>query len=754
MSLSASPEARWTSVGLTEEEYREIVRRLGREPNDVELGLFGVMWSEHCSYKSSRKLLKILPSAGERVRLGPGENAGVLDIGGGWAVALRIESHNHPSAVEPYQGAATGVGGIVRDILSTGARPVALLDALSFGLPDSPRDRALLRGIVEGIGGYGNCLGVPTVGGETVFHSGYDGQPLVNVMCVGLVRLERLVRGRAEGEGNVLMLVGARTGRDGIHGASLLASRGLSEGGEDKRPAVQVGDPFIGKRLIEACAELVEAGWVAGLTDLGAAGLTSAAAEAAGRAGRGVVLELDRVPLREDGMTPYEIMLSESQERMLIIATPEGAGRVEAACRRWGLEAAAVGRVTGDGYLRVRWRGREVAAVPVRDLTEAAPAYERPWRAPAPVTPEPGRGVAAGPSRGGAAAPSHGGAPRPADPSEAFLDFLSSVHVASRAPVYRRYDHEVQTNTVLRPGHDAAVIRVRGTRKGLALATDGAGRWGGLDPYYAGAIAVAEAARNVSCVGAEPIGLTDCLNFGNPEDPHVMWQFRRALEGIRDACLALGIPVTGGNVSFYNETDGRQIPPTPVVGMVGLIEDIERLVPSSPRCPGALWLLGGGAVSQEGSLWQMWREGRVHGQCPPLDLSLEAAVQALVREAAGHGWIRAAHDVSDGGLLVAAAEMALSPEIPWGLRLQLPEAGDAWTAAYGEGGARVLVVPAGPEAERALMRRAEERAVPCREVGRLTEDGRVIVKSGRDAWVDVAAERAARAWKEGWAWLL
>lgn len=734
--MSASPTGRWAAVGLTEEEYRDIVSRLGREPNDLELGLFGVMWSEHCSYKSSRRLLKGLPSTGERVRLGPGENAGVLDIGDGWAVAVRIESHNHPSAVESYQGAATGVGGIVRDILSTGARPVALLDSLSFGLPDSPRNRGLLRGIVDGVGGYGNCLGVPTVGGETVFHRGYDGQPLVNVMCVGLVRQEHLVRGRAEGEGNVLMLVGARTGRDGIHGASLLASRGLSEADEDKRPAVQVGDPFLGKLLVEVCAELVEQGCAVGINDLGAAGLTSAAAEAANRAGRGVVLELDRVPLREAGMTPYEIMLSESQERMLVITTPEAAQRVETACRRWGLEAAAVGRVTGDGFLRVRWHGREVAAVRVRDLTEAAPAYERPWCPPA------------------AQMPSRADKPRPSDPSEAFLDFLASVHVASRAPVYRRYDHEVQTNTVLRPGHDAAVIRVRGTRKGLALATDGAGRWGELDPYYAGAIAVAEASRNVTCVGAEPIGLTDCLNFGNPEHPQVMWQFRRVLEGMRDACRALGIPVTGGNVSFYNETDGRNIPPTPVVGMVGLLPEIERRCPSSPGCPGTLWLVGGGPAILDGSLWQMWHEGRVHGQCPPLDLSLEAAAQSVVREAIRNGWIRAAHDVGDGGLLVAAAEMALAPDVPWGLRLQLPEAEDAWAAAYGEGGARILVVPAGPETERALARLAGERAVPCRQVGELTDDGRVVVKSGSDAWVNVAAERAARAWKEGLAWLL
>ncbi len=600
------------TYGLKPAEYDQIRELLHREPNELELALFGAMWSEHCCYKSSRHLLKQLPKDGPQVLVKAGEeNAGVVDVGDGWAIAMKIESHNHPSAVEPYQGAATGVGGIVRDVFTMGARPIALLNSLRFGFPDEPRARYLLAGVVAGIGDYGNCLGIPTVAGEVFFDASYRGNPLVNAMCVGLLRQDKLTRGAASGAGNLLLLLGNRTGRDGLHGATF-ASATLEGEGTDKRPSVQVGSPFLEKLLIEACLELLERGLLVGLQDLGAAGLTSSSVEAASRAGSGVEIDVAAVSRSEAHMTPMEVMLSESQERMLAVVAPERADAVRDVLDRWGLRSDVIGRVVEDPVVRILEDGRPCAAVPVSALTDAAPSYDWPASPTAIQAPE----------------------PLPRDP----LALLAHPNVASKRWVFREYDQTVQAATAATDDADAALVLLPGGKRAIALSTDGNAR--SDDPYLAGALAAAEAARNVSCTGATPWAITNCLNFGSPEKPHSMWQLKRAIEGLADAARALDVPVISGNVSLYNEADGSAIRPTPVVGMLGLLDDVDKRTTIGFKRDGdAVVLLG-----------------------PPsgaLDLRTEAEVQRVCREAIAAGIISSAHDCSDGGLLVALAECCL-----------------------------------------------------------------------------------------------
>jgi phosphoribosylformylglycinamidine synthase subunit PurL len=629
-------------VALTADEYLDIVERLGREPNDVELGMLGVLWSEHCSYKSSGPLLRQLPTEGRHVLQGPGENAGAIDVGEGWAVVFKVESHNHPSAIEPYQGAATGVGGILRDVIAMGARPVALLDSLRFG--PLTRSRRHFEGVVAGVGGYGNCIGVPTVGGEVYFEECYAGNPLVNAMCVGLVRTDRLKRARAEGDGSLLLLAGAQTGRDGIHGASF-ASLELDREAESRRPAVQVANPFLEKCLLEACMELADRPGVVAIQDLGAAGLTSAVAEVAARAGAGAWLDVAGVPRRERGMTPYGVMLSESQERMLIVVERGHVHELAGVFARWDLEASVIGEVTGDGQLTILDGGERIASIPVALLTEA-PVRRLEGRPPAlqPAMLNLDRLIA-----------------EPPDLGAALRRLMASPNLCSRRPVFRRYDHMVGDATVGPPGGDAAVLRVPDSRLGIAVTIDGNGRYCALDPWLGAQIAVAEAARNLVATGARPLAVTDCLNFGSPERPEVYWQLQRAVAGIAAACRALDVPVVSGNVSLYNESEaGGSIDPTPVIGMVGLLQDYGRRLDPAFRVDGDFVLLAGRSGNDlGGSEYMKVLHGEVGGSPPAIDLARERAAQAFVLDAAASGLLRTAHDVAEGGMLVALAECCL-----------------------------------------------------------------------------------------------
>jgi phosphoribosylformylglycinamidine synthase subunit PurL len=646
------------ALGLTDGELERIVALLEREPSHFELAVFSLLWSEHCGYKHSALLLKRLPSQGKRVLQGPGENAGVLDLGGGEAVCFKVESHNHPSAVEPFQGAATGVGGILRDIIAMGARPVALLDGLRFAPGDPRFDRA-----VAGIGAYGNSVGVPTVGGEAVFDDAYSDNVLVNAMCVGLLAADRIARAGATGPGNLVVLYGATTGRDGIGGASVLASQELGEDDADKRPTVQVGDPFLGKKLIEVSVELVESGLVESLQDCGAAGLASSLSEMARECG--IDLHLDRVPLREQGMEPWEVMISESQERMVAVVRPQMLQAVQALCDRWELHHAVVGEVTDTGLLRALWEDEVVGEIPARFLTDECPRYR--------VEPQPRERPCDTVSQGALDAPPH---------ADALVELLGTENLRSRGWIYRRYDHLVGSRTVRRPGLDAAVLRLRPGYRGLAVSLDGTGRMGRLDPWTGGALAVLEAARNVACTGAEPIGLTDCLNFGNPEKGGVAWELVEAIEGMAQACETLGVPIVSGNVSLYNETDGRAIDPTPVVGCVGLLEDV-RAVPRGWREGDVVLLAGASNVALAGSEYQA-RYGTVAGRPARLELAAEAAlVEVLWRSAPRCSLV---HDVSLGGLAVALAKAALWSGL--GAEVTLPDDPRAW---FGEGGGQALL---------------------------------------------------------------
>ena len=683
--------------GLTKEEFERAVAILGRTPNLTELGIFSVMWSEHCSYKSSKVWLKTFPTSGPRVICGPGENAGVIDIGDGDAVVFKIESHNHPSFIEPYQGAATGVGGILRDVFTMGARPIAILDSLRFGSPQHPRTRHLVAGVVAGIGGYGNCVGVPTVGGECEFHPSYDGNILVNAMCVGLARAGRIFYSAATGPGNLVVYVGAKTGRDGIHGATM-ASAEFGADASEKRPTVQVGDPFTEKLLIEACLELMERDAIVAIQDMGAAGLTSSSVEMAGKGGLGIELDLDRVPVRETAMTAYEIMLSESQERMLMILRPGSEAEARQIFEKWELDFAVIGRVTETGRLILRHAGGVGADIPIGPLVAEAPLYHRPWYR---RDPEPEVDPVAVPDR---------------DPLDCLQRLLASPALASKRWIWEQYDHLVMGNTVKRPGGDAAIVRVSPNGKALALATDCTPRYCRADPVRGGAQAVAENWRNLTAVGAEPLAITDNMNFGNPERPEIMGQFVGAIEGMREACLALNYPVVSGNVSLYNETSGIAILPTPVVGGVGLIADAQSAVDLALKSDGDALILVGETGGHLGcSLYLREIEGSEAGPPPPVDLAAERRNGDFVHGEIRAGRVAACHDLSDGGLLAAIAEMAMAGER--GVYLEVAPDGMTRIAyLFGEDQGRYLIETAYCET---LLAAASAAGVPASVIGRV-----------------------------------
>ena len=719
-------------AGLTAEEYDRILSQLGREPTYAELGLFSALWSEHCAYKHSRVFLARLPQRGPHVLQGPGENAGAIDIGDGWAVVFKIESHNHPSFIEPFQGAATGVGGILRDIFTMGARPIAILDSLRFGELDNPKTLRLVNGVVSGISWYGNCFGCPTVGGEIAFAPEYAGNPLVNVMCVGLVRADQLVRARADGPGNPVFYVGNKTGRDGIHGATM-ASATFDEHAEERRPTVQVGDPFTEKLLLEACLEVMRTGAVVGIQDMGAAGLACCTSEMPARSGTGMDVELSRVPQRETGMTPYEILLSESQERMLLVAARGREEEVRRIFVKWELEAVEIGRVTEGGELTARLNGEVVARVPV-DLLAEAPKYRKPTTEPSELAER----RAFDPLT----------LPEPRDYGDALIGLLGSPTIASKEWAFRQYDQQVGINTVILPGSDAAVLRVKGTRRALAVSTDGNGRHVFLDPRQGAAMAVCEAARNVCCSGAEPRGVTDCMNFGSPERPEILWQFSEAIEGIALACRALELPVVGGNVSFYNETSGQAILPTPIIGVVGVLDDASLRATQWFKGPGhRVALLGPASVSLGGSEYLWARHRRLAGRLASLDFEAERRVQRAVRAAVSAGLVTAAHDCSEGGVAVALAESCVTGRAVMGCEATLVTADRTDLALFGEGPSRVVIA-----VEAARAREFEglmaESAIPWRWIG-TTGGERLVIRVGPQMVVDVDAGQLGRAWRSG-----
>jgi phosphoribosylformylglycinamidine synthase II len=708
------------ALGLSDDELERIRRTLGREPNANELAMYGAMWSEHCSYKSSKVHLRALPTEGPRVLVGPGQDAGVIDVGDGMAVVFKMESHSHPSAIEPYQGAATGVGGIVRDIISMGARPVALLDPLRFGPLSDERNRWLFGGVVSGIGGYGNCIGVPTVGGEIHFADPHSANPTVNVMCVGVAATDELMTSAREVRaGSRLLLFGAATGRDGIGGVSVLASRTLDEGSVESRPSVQIGDPFAEKLLIEASLELVRRGLLDGLQDLGGGGITCAVSESAARAGLGAELSLDEVPLREPTLEPFEILTSESQERMLALVAPERVDEVREVCSRWGLASAVVGRVVEGGGLRVVMGGSVVADVPARSLAEEGPEYRRPM---SPQT-EPDDRTAEDPTF----------ATPPTSAQEALFAVLASPNVASKRWVWEQYDWIVQGGTIRGPGSDAAVVRMGGGLKALAISSDGKGRLGALDPYLGAAHAVAEAARNVAATGATPLAITNCLNFGSPERPEVMWQFAESVRGMADACRAFETPVTGGNVSFYNESAGSTIWPTAVVGMVGLLEDHRLAVPSGFAHPGDLvYLLGETFPELGGSEFAEVVLGRVAGRPPALDLARERALHRLLVEGAGLDILASAHDCGDGGLGIALTEAAIIGGI--GFAVSLPGDLPPHVGLFSESASRAVVSVEPGRADR-LEGLASAMGVPFTSIGE-TGGPRVVIEAMLETTVE------------------
>jgi phosphoribosylformylglycinamidine synthase len=721
-----------TEHQLSEEEYRNILDILGREPTITELGIFSAMWSEHCSYKSSRRYLKTFPTTGPRVVQGPGENAGVVDLGDGLCAAFKMESHNHPSFIEPYQGAATGVGGILRDVFTMGARPIASLNSLRFGELSAPRMKHLVDGVVRGIAGYGNCIGIPTVGGETTFDRAYNGNILVNVMNVGLVKKEKIFKGRAAGKGNAVVYVGSKTGRDGIHGATM-ASAEFGEGGASaKRPNVQVGDPFTEKLLLEACLEIFKTDAVVGIQDMGAAGLTSSSFEMAGRGGAGMEIELSKVPTREPGMTPYEIMLSESQERMLLVTTPARLDEVITVFAKWELDAVRIGTVTDTGRMILKFHGEIVADMPVAPLSDRAPVYDRPrgiWSAPP------------GPFRWRSD-------PEPADYSACLETILVSANVCEKRWIWNQYDHMVRSNTAERPGGDAAVIRLKATtwiddsgagqpgrsskiQKGLALKTDVNPFFCSLDPKKGAAIAVAECARSIASTGARPLAVTDCLNFGSPENPDVMEQFALAVEGISEACRALDTPVVSGNVSFYNETEGRAILPTPTIGMIGLLDDVQRHVGIGFANDGDIVaLLGETRDELGGSEFLRTIRGRDEGPCPSLDLEAEKRLIEFLVQAAHRSLLSSSHDVSDGGLAVAVCESAFRGNR--GVRIELSSGGiRASSLLFGESTGRVLI-SFSAESRSQIGDLAKTLAIPFGAIGTVTGEEILVRVDGEE----------------------
>ena len=714
----------WRELGLSDELYARAERMVGRPLSVTEIGLFAVMWSEHCCYTHSRPLLKQFPTTGEHVLQGPGEGAGIVDIGDGQAVAFKIESHNHPSALEPYEGAATGVGGILRDVFSMGARPIAMLNSLRFGELSDARTRYLFEHVVAGIAGYGNCIGVPTVGGEIQFAPCYTRNPLVNAMCVGLINHEDIQKGQAKGVGNTVMYVGAKTGRDGIHGATM-ASEVFSSDAEDvKRPAVQVGDPFMGKLLMEACLEVVKCDALVGIQDMGAAGLTSSAVEMASKAGSGLVLDLDKVPQREPNMTAYELMLSESQERMLLVVEKGREDEIRQVFAPWGLDAVEVGVVTDNQRFRLMQHGECMADLPVAALTDEAPVAHPPSREPARfaewqnMTPW---------------------QPTITDPKDTLLSLLARPSIASKAWVYEQFDHMVQTNTIVRPGSDAAVIRVRGTRKALAMTTDCNARYIELDPEVGGRIAIAEAARNIVCSGARPLGVTDGLNYGSPEKPEIFWQLKQSVKGLSDACRALNVPVIGGNVSLYNEHDDVAVYPTPVIGMVGLIDDIDHITTQFFRDAGdCIYLLGDTLPEFGGSELQYMQAGDISGRAPALDLDVEARRQQQLLDAIRAGLISAAHDVSEGGLAVALAEMTMEKALGAAISVE----GDA-AALFAESQSRFVVTV--PKAQQAAF---EQQLPEAHLLGHVTDTAALTIADAEGRMlIDLPLATLSTTWK-------
>jgi phosphoribosylformylglycinamidine synthase subunit PurL len=742
--------------GVTREEYARIQKILGRDPNITELGIFSVMWSEHCSYKSSKVHLKRLPTRGKLVVQGPGENAGVVDIGDGLVAAFKIESHNHPSYVEPFQGATTGVGGILRDIFTMGARPIAVLDSLRFGeiVPskstskeEAAKNRRILDGVVRGVGSYGNCFGVPTVGGEVAFEPCYAQNPLVNALALGIARKEDIFLAKAKGIGNPVIYVGAKTGRDGIHGASLLASAEFTEESQQKRPNVQVGDPFTEKLLLEACLEAMKTGAVVAIQDMGAAGLTCSTCEMASRGGTGIEIDLAKVPQRETGMTPYEIMLSESQERMLLVAEKGREQEVLAVFNKWGLDATVVGDVTDGGLLVVNDHGQLTAQIPAHPLAEEGPVYNRPITEPSPRM-ETEQDWFAFAAEG-------------ADLTANFLKLLEAPTIASKKWITEQYDSMVRTNTLAGPGaSDAAVVRIKGTKRALALATDGNGRWCQLNPKVGAMHAVAEAARNVATSGARPIAATNCLNFGSPEKPEVMWQFSQAIDGVGEACVALGTPITGGNVSFYNETLGKSIYPTPVIGILGIFEDAEKVLKVAFRNEGDLILLldgtdsstaGPQAPPQDGKRREFSSSeyaksigGIVSGEPPAIELGAEKGLIDCMVALAEEGTLRSAHDVSDGGIAVTLAEACFAAD-GIGARVAVPEDVAAEYALFGERGARVVVSVA-PEKLAAVRKTARQYGVGAHEIGKVTKGDTLRIEYKGQAVVSAPVSGLRQPW--------
>ncbi|WP_026486229.1 phosphoribosylformylglycinamidine synthase subunit PurL [Caldanaerobius polysaccharolyticus] len=718
----------WIKLGLTDREYEMIKSILGREPNIVELGMYSVMWSEHCGYKNSRALLKFLPTQGPYVLQGPGENAGIIDIGDGDAIVMKVESHNHPSAVEPYQGAATGVGGILRDIFTMGARPIASLNSLRFGDLNDDRVKYLFSGVVAGIADYGNCMGIPTVAGEVYFNDCYKDNPLVNAMSVGIMKKDRIKKGVASGVGNTVMLVGSATGRDGIGGASF-ASEELSEKSEEKRPAVQVGDPFMEKLLLEACLELFESDAVVGIQDMGAAGITSSSCEMAARAGTGIEIDIDKVPKRETGMTPYEIMLSESQERMLVVVKKGREPEVIDIFNKWGLHAAVIGVVTDDGMLTVKDKGEVVARVPAKSLAEA-PLYEREYQRPAYQDELNSLDVDA--------------IPLPVDYNSVLMRLMEALDICSKEWVYKQYDYMVRTDTVVTPGSDAAVLRIEGKSKGIALTIDCNGLYCYLNPREGAKIAVAEAARNLSVSGAIPMAITDGLNFGNPEKKEVYWQFREAILGIKEACEVLEIPVISGNVSFYNESMGKAIYPTPVIGMVGLVEDLSRIATQGFRDSGDIILLVGKNRCELGGseyLKEIW--GLEKGSVPYIDLNFEKRMQAFVREVIKLGLVKSAHDVSEGGLAVTIAESCISGKK--GACIELKEDIRPDALLFGESQSRVVISADKGDVDM-IKAIAMKHDVPVESIGLVCDCSLKICVNGKGL-VDIKVEEIESQWR-------
>jgi phosphoribosylformylglycinamidine synthase len=718
------------SFGLNQEEFDSIQRIMGRMPTYTELGIFSVLWSEHCSYKNSKPLLKLFPTKAAQVLQGPGENAGIVDIGDGLGIAMKVESHNHPSAIEPYQGAATGIGGILRDIFTMGARPIALMDPLYFGSLGDAHVRHLFSGVVSGIADYGNCVGIPTVGGSVVFDESYTTNPLVNVMCLGLVENKKIMRGFASGPGNLVIAVGATTGRDGIHGATF-ASEELSEESSAKRPSVQIGDPFTKKLLLEATLELIESGLSVGIQDMGAAGLTSSSIEMASRAGTGLELDMSKVPLREKGMTPYEIMLSESQERMVVVAPKENYDQIKAIFDKWELNCASIGIVTNDGKVRIKWGDEVFADIPVKALVDEAPVYERESKEP---------GYLAKLKQF-----IQNDLIEPKDHNRTLIQVLSAPTIASKRWVYQQYDHQVRTNTAVRPGSDSAVLRIRGTKKAIGITTDCNGRYCYLDPFKGGAISVAEAARNLACSGARPLGLTDCLNFGNPYKPEVFYQMKKAVEGLAEACKVLEVPVISGNVSLYNESLTHSVYPTPLVGMVGLIEDISHITTQWFKEAGDIVFLAGDIKTQPdigGSEYLKEVHGQVNGNAPAIDLPAEKKLHDFIRDAIKAGLVRSAHDCSEGGLAVALAECCFG-ELGTGVTVDLkdlPGRGDF--KLFAENQTRIVLSCKAGDVEK-LEALAKKQGVDILRLGKVGGD-RLVIKD----LIDIPVVEARKAWEE------